>query len=338
MQFRSNRFFWFLAGAVAVHAACTVVIPEGYWATVVGDAIPLALAVVAFAAMFRNSLRSVGILRVFWLLLALGCLLWIVNQGAWTWYEAALHREPPDVTFADPLLFLHLAPFIAAVGLLPHLPDDSRKLYFSTFNTVILTVCWLFAYAFFVVPHEFVVFNLDRYNTTYTVLYTLENALLAAVLALAVWATRGHWRKLYLHLFVASILYYVSSQILNEAINSTPIPHRQFLRHSLHDRGVLVCMDLHPGWHTAIDGAATNRADPAVDRVFAAFGDVDGACFANVWRMGFAMGYQRSTTTPVPRRAHAVVHDCAGNQRFHQAASVGPGSIEHGGSGTKKRR
>ena len=184
----------------------------------VGDAIPLVVSTIAFVAIFRNARRAGGVLRAFWTLMGLGCLLWIVNQGAWTWYEALLHHEPPDSTFADPLLFLHLAPFIAAVGLLPHLPEDSRKLYFSTFNTVILTVCWLFAYAFVVVPDEFVVFNVDRYNTTYTVLYTIENALLVSVLALAVWGTRGMWRKLYLHLFIASVLYYVSSEILNEAI------------------------------------------------------------------------------------------------------------------------
>ena len=218
MHFRSNRALWLLTGMVAVHAAGTLLIHKGYWANVAGDAIPLAVCVITLLAFVRNGWRTVGVVRAFWWLLALGCLLWVVNQGAWTWYEAMLHHEPPDETFADPMLFLHLAPFIAAVGLLPQLPEESRKLYFSTFNTVILTVCWLFAYAFVVVPDEFVIFNLDRYNASFTVLYTIENALLAVVLALAVWATRGQWRRLYLHLFFASALYYVSSEILNQAI------------------------------------------------------------------------------------------------------------------------
>jgi signal transduction histidine kinase len=218
MQFRPNQVFWLLVVISALHAVGTVVLPTGYAATVAGDAIPLTICCVTFLVMLRNGRRADGVLRAFWWLLALGCFLWAVNQGAWTWYETVLHREPPDSTFADPLLFLHLAPFMAAVGLLPHLPAESRKLYFSTFNTVILTVCWLFAYAFVVVPDEFVIFNLDRYNAGFNALYMIENVLLVIVLGLAVWATRGQWRRLYLLLFFGSGLYTFSSEWLNEAI------------------------------------------------------------------------------------------------------------------------
>ncbi len=218
MRFRSNRALWLLVGVAVAHAACTIFLPKGYAATVAGDVFPFAVCCVAFLAMARNGWHAAGVVRVFWLLLALGCLFWAVNQGAWTWYEAFLYREPPDTNYGDPLLFLHLAPFIAAVGLLPQLPEYSRKLYFSTFNTIIMTVCWLFAYCFVIVPNEYVTFNLERYNADFTRLYIVENASLALVLAVSIWATRGQWRRLYLHLFGASVLYYFSSEILNQAI------------------------------------------------------------------------------------------------------------------------
>ena len=179
---------------------------------------PLAMCVIACLAMLRNGWRSEGVVRSFWWLLALGCFLWCVNQAGWTWYEGLLHRQPPDAAFVDPVLFLHLVPFIAAIGLLPQLPAESRKLYFSTFNTVILTLWWLFAYAFVVVPDEFVIYNVDRYNVRYNVLYLSENVLLVVVLGLAISATRAHWRKLYLHLFCVSFLYTLSSLWMNDAI------------------------------------------------------------------------------------------------------------------------
>jgi len=220
MLFKPNRAFWFLLGFVALHAASTVVLRQGYATTVAGDALPFVICLIACFAMVRNGWRADGVVRVFWWLLALGCFLWSVNQGGWTWYEAVLLRRPPDAAFVDPILFLHLVPFIAAVGLLPQVPAESRKLYFSTFNTVILTVWWLYAYAFVVVPDEFVLYNASRYNDRFNMLYLVENVLLVVVLGLAISATRGNWRKLYLHLFCAASLYTVSSFWMNLAIGN----------------------------------------------------------------------------------------------------------------------
>ena len=218
MLSRPNRVFWFLVGIVVLYALGTFVFREGHASTAAGDVIPLLLCLVAFSAGLRNAWRAEGVVRTFWGLFALGCLLWSANQAGWTWYEVVLLRKPPDAAFVDPVLFLHLVPFIAAVGLLPQLPAESRKLYFSTFNTVILTVWWLYAYAFVVVPDEFVIYNADRYNASFNVLYLLENVLLVVVLGVAISATHKHWRRLYVHLFCASILYTFSSLWINEAI------------------------------------------------------------------------------------------------------------------------
>ena len=218
MLFKPNRAFWFLIGFVLLHASATLVLPRGYATTIAGDALPFIICLIAGGSMLRNGWRAEGVVRTFWWLLALGGILWSVNQGGWTWYETFLHKEPPDAAFVDPVLFLHLVPFIAAVGLLPQLPAESRKLYFSTFNTIILTVWWLYAYAFVVVPDEFVRYNADRYNEHFNTLYLVENVLLLVVLGLAISATRAQWRKLYLHLFCAASLYTVSSLWLNLAI------------------------------------------------------------------------------------------------------------------------
>jgi signal transduction histidine kinase len=218
MLFKPNRALCFLVGFVALHATATLVLRQGYATTVAGDALPLVICLFACGAMLRNGWRAEGVVRTFWWLLALGCLLWSVNQGGWTWYEALLLKEPPDAAFVDPILFLHLVPFIAAVGLLPQLPAESRKLYFSTFNAIILTVWWLYAYAFVVVPDEFVLYNAGRYNDRFNALYLVENVLLVIVLGWAISATRSHWRKLYLHLFCAASLYTVSSYWMNLAI------------------------------------------------------------------------------------------------------------------------
>jgi signal transduction histidine kinase len=217
-RFRDNWAFWLLAGSAALHAVGTVALPKGYAATVAGDVMPLAICCIATTGMFRNGLRAQGILRSFWWLLTLGCGLWTINQASWAWYEAVLRREPPDINFADPLLFLHLVPFIAAAALLPQLSAESRNMYFTRLNTTILTVFWLFAYMFVVSPYQFAFLQTDHYQTNFNNLYLVENLLLKCVLALSAWATRGQWRRLYAHLFLASLLYSLSSAWLNDAI------------------------------------------------------------------------------------------------------------------------
>ena len=219
MRIQSSIVFWLLAGIALVHAVASCILHKGYPAIVIGDVAPLLGGVIGVYAMARNTWRARGVVRAFWGLLGLGCLMWMFNQAAWTWYEVIVKKPLPEPFYADPVIFLHIAPFIAAVGLLPQLPEESRKLYFSTFNTIILTFWWLFVYMFVVVPDQFVVFNAKRYGVSFDHLYLIENLIFMGVLALAVWATHAHWRKLYLHMFWATVFYTLGSFWLNVAID-----------------------------------------------------------------------------------------------------------------------
>ena len=208
-----------LAAIALVHAGAACLLHRGTLTTVVGDLAPLLAGALGVYAMLRNGWRAEGVVRAFWGLLALGCAMWLLNQAAWTWYEVIVRRPLPEPFFADPIVFLHIAPFIAAVALLPQLPAESRKLYFSTLNTVILTVWWLYVYCFVVVPDEFVVFNAQKYGIRFDNLYLLENLLFMGVLGIVLASTHAQWRKLYLHLFWATVFYTLGSFWLNRAID-----------------------------------------------------------------------------------------------------------------------
>jgi signal transduction histidine kinase len=73
---------------------------------------------------------------------------------------------------------------------------------------------------FVVVPDQFVVFDAKKYGSNFDQLYLMENLIFLLVLALAVWTTHTHWRKLYLHLFWATVFYTLGSFWLNEAIDT----------------------------------------------------------------------------------------------------------------------
>jgi len=211
---------WRIAGIVGVtliYASVSLTMPAGFGLLAFGDIVQFSLLFLAFLLMVANAVSTRGQVRLFWGLMALGCLLWSMNLGLWTLYEVILRRTLPDPFIGDVVLFVHVIPFMAAVALRPHLSDE-KKLYFSTLTFLMLLVWWVFLYAFIVFPDEYVVLNVALYSPHYDLLYLVENMAFLMVLGILAWNARSAWKQIYRNLFVASGLYAVSSLVLNGAI------------------------------------------------------------------------------------------------------------------------
>jgi signal transduction histidine kinase len=216
----SSRYKWRIACLVGITVFYTVVSlssSNGFGLLAFGDIAQTSLLFLAFLLMLSNAISSRGQIRLFWGLMALGCLMWSGNLALWTLYEVILRRALPDPFVGDVVLFVHVVPFMAAVALRPHLSDE-KKLYFSTLNFLVLLVWWVFLYAFIVFPDEYVTLNVAVYSPHYDLLYLVENLAFLAVLGILAWNARGAWRDIYQNLFIASGLYAVSSLALNGAI------------------------------------------------------------------------------------------------------------------------
>jgi signal transduction histidine kinase len=205
------------AGIILVYASVSLSLSAGFALLAFGDIAQFSLLFIAFLLMLANALSTRGQTRLFWGLMAVGCLLWSTNLFLWTLNEVIWRRTIPDPFIGDVILFVHVVPFMAAVALRPHQSED-KKLYFSTLNFLMLLVWWVFLYAFIVFPDEYVVLNVAVYSPHYDLLYLVENLAFLAVLGILAWSTRGAWRDVYRNLFVASGLYAVSSLALNMAI------------------------------------------------------------------------------------------------------------------------
>jgi signal transduction histidine kinase len=216
-------------------ATVSLSLPRGFAIIAVGDILALALIALAGAIMLANAISSRGQTRVFWGLMASGCLFWAVNQGAWTVYEVFLRRELPDPFFGDAILFMHVVPLMAAVALRPHLPQGDRKLYFSTLNFLMLVLWWVFLYAFVVVPDEYILLNVTVYSHNWDLLYLIENLVLMFALGLLASSTQGSWKKIYWNFFLASGLYTLGSETMNAAIT-----RQQYYSGSLYDIPFLI--------------------------------------------------------------------------------------------------
>ena len=214
---RRHRWFVAAAGITLIFAGVCVSGHKSNILTAFGDLTGLVLMLAGAGVTLANAWTRPRQERSFWVLMALGYLLWVSNQAAWTVSETILHREIPDPFVFDIVLFFHAVPMFAAVAWRPDLESREGKVFLGVLNFLMLMGWWVFLYAFIVFPHQYVVLNVPAYNVYYDRLYGLENGLLVAILIFAALTSAGGWRRLYLHYLAAFALYAVNSQLLDRA-------------------------------------------------------------------------------------------------------------------------
>lgn len=215
-----RRHWWSVSTAAIVFAytAVSLALPQGRAIVVFGDVTALLLITAATAFVAWNAIGTRGQVRLFWALIALGCLMWTTNQALWSLYEVVWRRDLPDPFIGDVILFIHIVPLMAAVALRPHRPQEDQKLYFSTLNFLMLLMWWVFLYAFIVFPDEYVVTNVNVYSRNYDLLYLVENLVLLIILGLSATSSSGAWKRVYWNLLIAFGLYTFCSESMNAAI------------------------------------------------------------------------------------------------------------------------
>jgi PAS domain S-box-containing protein len=178
------------------------------------------LLLLATGLAIRNGIQDTLDSRPFWALLAIAYSLWLLHQGLSLYYECVLHIEVPDNSIADPVLFLHIVPLMAAVATFSHRNVSDRRPYRAILNSFLFLFFWIFLYGYIVFPYRYLSLNAASYALRFDILYLLEN--LALVLAVGVLTLRvqAPWKSIYLHLLCASTLYAVSSAVANYAIDS----------------------------------------------------------------------------------------------------------------------
>ncbi len=109
------------------------------------------------------------------MLLAVGFGLWAVDAWLWVYYPTIRGQDIPDGSVADPALFLHIVPFMAALATRPHLNQWNQKFYRTSMNFFLLLFFWVFLYAYLVFPYQVQFHDSVIYNVRYDRLYLFES-------------------------------------------------------------------------------------------------------------------------------------------------------------------
>ncbi len=186
---------------------------------VFGNLVQCLLPLFANAGLLVNAGTANWRRNTFWMLLALGCTMWLGGQLIWTYYEIGLKKEVPNPFIGDVIFFLHSVPLIGALGMRPHLRRADTNLKYGYLDFALLLLWWVYLYAFAVIPWQYVQYDVGLYGARYNTLHTAENAIFALGLAYLWRVTRGAWRVIYGNLFGAAIAYLLGSLLINVAID-----------------------------------------------------------------------------------------------------------------------
>jgi PAS domain S-box-containing protein len=220
IEFKLHPWPTLFVGVLAVKAILSITLKQSPGLAAFSTTVYFLLLAMASASAIRNAVQQTQGNRPFWVFLALGYGLWALDEWLYLYYTVGFNTDVPDSSIADPTLFLHVVPFMAALAIRPHLNRSLQKLYPVTLNFLLLLFFWIFLYAYILFPYQYLFWNSAIYNSRFDVLYLLENVVLVVALAISVLRAQGPWRKIYAHLLAASALYAIGSTLANLAIDA----------------------------------------------------------------------------------------------------------------------
>src|SRR5712664_1700371 len=185
-----------------------------------GNLVQCIVPLLANAGLLLNAGTPHWRRNIFWMLLAMGCTLWMLGQFEWTYYEVYAHESVPVIYGGDIVFFLKGIPIMAALALQPHRKRGEVRLQFGYLNFVLLLTWWTFLYAFVVFPWMYATPSESQYNFNYDVVSNIQNMVIVIGLGVVWLKAKGAWRLVYANLFGGSAMYMLSSLTINVAISS----------------------------------------------------------------------------------------------------------------------
>lgn len=192
---------------VVGYAAASLLMPRGQALSTISDLTEAFVALFANTCLLSNAASPYRRRNAFWMLMALGCTLWLAGQLVWIYQDLVLHHNVHSPFPGDLLFFLHTIPFMAALAILPHARKMRETLRYGLIDLSLLAVFWLYLYVFAALPWKDVWPVVSLFNQRDLQIYAAENILVAVGFGILFLTARGGWRVVYGNMFGATSLY-----------------------------------------------------------------------------------------------------------------------------------
>jgi signal transduction histidine kinase len=198
-----GAWVFFLGG----YAAAALLLPPATARSTICDLLECLVPLFANTCLLWNAASPYRRRNAFWMLLALGCALWLAGELVVTYEELQLHHQVQSPFPGDILFFLHVVPWMAAVALVPHARKMRETLRYGFLDLLLLATLWLYVYIFAAMPWKTVWPAPELFRQRDLQVYMLENFIVLAGFGILSVRARGAWRTVYLNLLGAMLLY-----------------------------------------------------------------------------------------------------------------------------------
>ncbi|HTZ49626.1 MAG TPA: histidine kinase dimerization/phospho-acceptor domain-containing protein [Verrucomicrobiae bacterium] len=215
------KLYWALATLVfLVHLVVGALATKpSFLLTLYADANPCLLLLFALLAVRENFRRQIGVLPLFWKLLAAGLAFMLLSQLYWFYFDWRRQTVPASPIIGDGLFLLAQVFFLSALALRPHSSSAGRNLKIRFLDLVLLTLWWFSLYGYFSLPWQVGRQDFAHYNPSYYTLSLIQHLVLIAALVVLCARNQAPWRAFYAKLLVACVFLAGGNLLLNVAIS-----------------------------------------------------------------------------------------------------------------------
>lgn len=207
-------------GIFVASLLAALLFPKGLALAAFGNTVQVGLIAAVTLISFRNFLRTRARMRIFWLLIFTGSLLWTVSNSIWAIYELWLARPVPDVAVVDILLFVKVVPLTAAIAIAPNRNNETYSRAFGLLDVFVLMVFSLYLFAFGVFAYRLLPGAHASYDFYFNLADAIGNQVLLIAAGVAILRPAGCWRAMYRLGFFVCASYGLGSNLSNVAIDA----------------------------------------------------------------------------------------------------------------------
>ena len=200
-----------------------LLLPRGSTQTALSYLLACLIPLFANTTLLWNAASPYRRRNAFWMLLALGCTLWLAGILVRTYGQLVVHQDEYVPFYLDLLFFLHTVPFMAALALAPHARKMRETLRFGLLDLLLLSILWLYVYIFAAMPWKTVWPDSALFNSRDVGSYMVENLVVAIGFGFLFFRAKGAWRTIYGHIFGATSLYIVGYVLAVMAVRNPGI-------------------------------------------------------------------------------------------------------------------